>query len=192
MLENLKFTLFTVVVLTLLGLFGYWAITTIKSGSEFQASKNLQQLQAKNDDLTKQIAKLTNQLNDAELQLANTNTTPTTTKNTTPVKTSTPATPPNTQPTKSTTYKNQSLINELQKLITDKISMKLNSSGTRVGTVQNFLNIYNKTSNKIDNNYGASTLKAVVVFQKSQGLTANGLASSSTFTQMINWLKKQG
>jgi peptidoglycan hydrolase-like protein with peptidoglycan-binding domain len=70
--------------------------------------------------------------------------------------------------------------------------MKLSSSGTRVGTVQNFLNLYNKTSNKIDNDYGASTVKSVAAFQKAQGLTADGQAGSSTFSKMISWLKKQG
>ncbi|PIR68691.1 hypothetical protein COU48_02755 [Candidatus Nomurabacteria bacterium CG10_big_fil_rev_8_21_14_0_10_03_31_7] len=70
--------------------------------------------------------------------------------------------------------------------------MKLKSIGTRVGTVQNFLNVYNKTSNKIDNSYGASTQKAVASFQKTQGMTADGEAGPSTFSKMIDWLKKQG
>ncbi|MDE2031162.1 MAG: peptidoglycan-binding protein [Patescibacteria group bacterium] len=70
--------------------------------------------------------------------------------------------------------------------------MKLKSTGSRVGTVQNFLNIYNNTSSKVDNDYGASTQKAVMAFQKDQGLSADGQAGSSTFAKMISWLKKQG
>ncbi|MBU0999326.1 peptidoglycan-binding protein [Patescibacteria group bacterium] len=70
--------------------------------------------------------------------------------------------------------------------------MKLKSRGTRVGTVQNFLNIYNNTSDKVDNDYGTSTQKAVTAFQKDQGLNADGEAGSGTFNKMISWLKKQG
>ena len=70
--------------------------------------------------------------------------------------------------------------------------MKLKSTGTRVGTVQNFLNLYNKTSNKIDNDYGASTVASVALFQKAQGLTSDGQAGASTFNKMISWLEKQG
>ena len=57
--------------------------------------------------------------------------------------------------------------------------------------MQNFLNIYNNTSNKIDNDYGANLKKTVTDFQKSEGVTADGEAGASTFNKMIDWLKKQ-
>ncbi|PIZ53219.1 hypothetical protein COY25_03820 [Candidatus Uhrbacteria bacterium CG_4_10_14_0_2_um_filter_41_7] len=69
--------------------------------------------------------------------------------------------------------------------------MKAKSSGTIVGVVQEFLNIYNKTSNRIDNDYGPGTQKAVTAFQKAQGITADGEAGPGTFRKMIDWLKKQ-
>ena len=69
--------------------------------------------------------------------------------------------------------------------------MKLKSKGTRVGTVQEFLNIYNNTSKKVDNDYGAGTKTDVVNFQKKEGLTADGEAGPTTFVKMIDWLKKQ-
>ena len=187
-MDNLKFALFSIVVLALVGLGGYWAIATIKSGTEFDASQKVQELQQTNDGLTKQVADLTSQLNTAQAQIASL----------TPISTSTPTTKPTSSKstgistTQPTTYKNQSLINALQKLITANVSMKLGSTGTRVGTVQNFLNVYNNTSNKIDNDYGASTQKAVAAFQTDQGLSADGQAGSSTFSQMISWLKQQG
>lgn len=187
MIEKLKFALYSIVVLVLLGLIGYWAVTTIQSGSEFVARQEVQQLQKENEDLTKQVADLTDQLNTLQSQLSSN---PTSTQTPAPVVSTPTPTKPTT--TKTTTYKNQSLINALQQLVTDNVFMKLGSSGTRVGTVQNFLNLYSKTSNKIDNDYGASTVKAVAVFQKAQGLTADGQAGSSTFSKMISWLKKQG
>ena len=82
------------------------------------------------------------------------------------------------------------LANELQKLVDKKIVLKLKSSGSAVGTVQKFLNLYNKTSNKVDNDYGLTTVNAVKAFQKSQGLSVTGQCGESTYKKMISWLKK--
>jgi murein L,D-transpeptidase YcbB/YkuD len=188
MIDKLKFALFSIIVLALVGVLGYWAVMTIKSGSQFAATQKIGELQQQNEDLIKQVADLTQELNDSQTQVANLTPVPTqiVTPPTTPIKPSTPTS------TTSTTYKNQTLINQLQQLITDNINMKLKSTGTRVGTVQNFLNLYNNASNKIDNDYGASTVKAITAFQKAQGLTADGQAGASTFNKMIGWLEKQG
>jgi murein L,D-transpeptidase YcbB/YkuD len=186
MKDTLKFILFSIVVLSLLGLLGYWAVSTLQSGDNFATNQKVQQLQKENNDLTKQVATLTDQINTLQSQIAPTNPAPV-------VQNPTPTTPTtSTPPTKTTTYKNQSLINDLQNLVTNNVSMKLKSTGTRVGTVQKFLNVYNNTSNKIDNDYGASTQTAVAAFQKAEGLSADGQAGPSTFSQMIAWLEKQG
>ncbi|MDR3519900.1 MAG: peptidoglycan-binding protein [Candidatus Pacebacteria bacterium] len=188
MLDTLKFVFFSIVALALFGLLGYWAVSHLQSGPEFAANQEIQQLKQENDALTKQVADLTSQLNTAQ-SLSQPAVPAQTTQNTEPA--STPAASMQI-PTQPTTYKYQSLVDKLQQLITANISMKLKSAGTRVGTVQDFLNIYNNTSNKIDNSYGTSTEKAVAAFQKAQGLTADGQAGSGTFSEMINWLKQQG
>lgn len=158
-----------------MALIGYWAFMNLQTGGEHVSSQKISALEDENEDLKKQVEDLTSQV--AKL---------------TPV--SEVSSDVSVVDTKiaTTTYKNQTLINELQKLIDDKVFMKLKSKGTRVGTVQNFLNLYNKTSNKIDNDYGASVVKAVSVFQKAEGLTADGQAGAGTFQKMIDWLKKQG
>jgi peptidoglycan hydrolase-like protein with peptidoglycan-binding domain len=178
MMDNLKFIVFSIIILAVVGIIGYWAVVTIQSGGEFEKNQEIAQLKKENEDLTKQVANLTDKLD--TLAPAPDETTPVIQNPTTP-----------TTPTQPTTYKNQSLINELQALVTANVFMKLKSSGTRVGTVQKFLNIYNKTSNKIDNDYGISMVKAVSAFQKAQGLSADGQAGAGTFNKMIEWLKKQ-
>lgn len=80
------------------------------------------------------------------------------------------------------------LISQLQKLIDDVVLMKEGSRGTRVGTVQEFLNIYNKTSSGVDNDYGPGTKTKVAAFQKAVGLTADGQAGPDTYKKMIEWL----
>lgn len=189
-MDTIKFILFSTVVLVATGVLGYWAVTSIQSGSEHVTTEKLLKLQEENESLQKQVASLSSELDTYKPKSSASDEMEGVVEEA-PVKDPEPT---KTEPVKTTTttYKNQTLINELQKLVTDKVTMKLHSVGTRVGTVQKFLNLYNKTTNKIDNDYGASTVKAVTAFQKDQGLTASGECGASTFNKMIDWLKKQG
>jgi len=186
-MEKLKFILFSIVILALVGIIGYWSVVTLQSGSEFKTSQKIEDLTKENEDLKKQVANMTDELDTYKAKVADSVAPIVQEPTPEPVKVETPK-----PTTTKTTYKDQSLINELQKLVTDKVYMKLKSIGTRVGTVQNFLNLYNKTSNKVDNDYGETTKTRVAAFQKDQGLTADGEAGPTTFTKMITWLKKQG
>lgn len=183
-MDKLKFMLFSVVVLALLGLVGYWSVISLQSGTEFKTTQKIQQLQRENEDLIKQKTNLEAELSVAQSQIASTAKIVTN-----PLAQTTEE--PKASPT-PTTYKNQTLIDQLEKIVTNNVYLKLKSTGAQVGTLQNFLNVYNKTSNKVDNDYGASTQKAVSAFQKNHGLKADGQAGSGTFKQMIAWLKKQG
>jgi peptidoglycan hydrolase-like protein with peptidoglycan-binding domain len=83
------------------------------------------------------------------------------------------------------------LISRLQDLIDDVVLMKEGSRGTRVGTVQEFLNLYNDTTGGIDNDYGPGTKSKVAAFQKAEGLSADGQAGPNTYRAMIEWLNEQ-
>jgi murein L,D-transpeptidase YcbB/YkuD len=172
-MDKLKFTLFSIITLALVGIFGYWSVTTIQSGSEHVARKKIQQLEKENADLKKEVAKLASAIGALEL------------------KKETPEPAAEKQPEVPKVFKQQSLISELEKLASGNVFLELKSRGPAVGTVQNFLNIYNNTSNRADNDYGAGTKQAVAAFQKAVGLTADGEAGPSTFNKMIEWLKKQ-
>ena len=181
-MENFKFFIFSVFILILLGAGGYWAFSTIESGSSHVDVQRQEELENKNEELEKEITDLKRQISLLEQEkikepvLVDTQETPT-------ITTNTPTTTP------PVVLKYQTLINDLQKLVDGNIFLKSKSQGTAVGTVQKFLNIYNNTSNKIDNDYGPSTVTAIKNFQKAQGLTADGEAGSVTFKKMISWLK---
>jgi len=183
-MDKLRFFVFSVITLGVLGLFGYWAVMTLQSGSGHVSKQELKELKNTNQDLEQEVASLRSEL--AIYKPAEKKPEETIEDRETPAEIEVPTKPAN------TAYNNQTLIHELQKLITDKVGMKLKSRGTRVGTVQHFLNIYNNTSNQIDNDYGPSIKKAVAAFQKAEGLNADGEAGESTFIKMIDWLKKQG
>ena len=176
MLEQIKSILFLIVALVALALLGYWAVTSLQSGSEYKLNQHIEQLQNENDSLKKDIKSMTDELNVLRFQReAKTEIELVATEKMEPV-----------------IYKYQSLIDELQKLIQDNIFMKVGSRGTRVETVQKFLNIYNNKTTKIDNDYGAGTKNAVMAFQKAVGISSDGQAGAGTFSKMIDWLKKQG
>ena len=187
-MENFKFFIFSVIVLALLGFGGYWAFSTIESGSSHVDIQKQKELEAKNEELVKQVAELQRQVDLFETEkddLAQKEEAVAVIDTQEP-----PATTPTKNPTTTTTVsKNQTLINELQKLVDGNIFLKLKSQGVAVGTVQNFLNLYNKTSNKIDNDYGASTVTLVKNYQKAAGLTADGQTGPTTYKKMIIWLK---
>lgn len=174
-MEKLKFTLLAVVTLSIVGIVGYWSVMTIQSGSEHAETEMIEQLQKENGDLKLEVQKQKMELNTLKAALEEPK----------PTVTKTPEAP---APTVS---KYQTLINELQKIVDSKTVLKEKSKGDRVGTVQKFLNIYNNTSTKVDNDYGPGTVARVKDFQKDVGLTADGEAGTSTFNKMIEWLEKQ-
>ena len=171
-MEKLKFALFSIVTLGSLGILGYWAVASIQSGTEHAKEQKIEKLEKENTELKKEAEKLKRDLGTALARIKE-------------------LTPEVKKESEVVVYKHQTLINELQKLVDGKTLLKQKSNGPKVGTVQKFLNIYNDTTNKVDNSYGAGTAKSVAAFQKDSGLTANGEAGAGTFIKMIEWLKKQ-
>lgn len=184
--EDIKSTLFTIFVLGLLGFGGYWAFSTMESGSSHIDSQKVKELEEENRRLKEEASLLKSEISDFSSDVKDE---PVVNE----VKVEEKITDNVINPPKEIqSLKYQTLINELQKLITDNIYMKKGSQGSRVGTVQKFLNIYNNTSNRVDNDYGASTEIAIKNFQKTEGLGVDGQAGPGTFKKMIDWLKKQG
>ena len=202
-MDDIKSIIFGIIILGLLGLGGYWAFSTMESGSSHIDSQKLKTLEKENQDLKDEVSKLNSEVSTLTLskdEQASSNEINSVSADanvyskvgtTIPTKTVTPAKTATTKTSLTTISKNQTLINDLQKLVNGNIYLKKGSTGTQVGTVQKFLNIYNKTSNKIDNDYGNTTITLVKNFQKAQGLTADGNAGSGTFKKMISWLKSQ-
>lgn len=180
-MENFKFAIISIIILAGLGLLGYWAFTTLEPGDVSVYRQKIKALEERNDELESELAEVKSELGalqaEQEIELVQNE----------PAVEEQEGTPP-----PAPTYKYQSLINDLQKLIIDNVYMKVGSKGTRVGTVQKFLNLYNKTSKPVDNDYGAGTKTDVTNFQKAVGITADGETGPTTYRKMVEWLKKQG
>src|SRR3989338_4212099 len=172
--ENFKFILFSFIVLIIVAFLGYWAFFTIEPGDVHVAKQKQEELEQRNEELEKEVEELKDEI--ASLQPA---------PGQVPEETTEESVKPSTS-----FLKYQKLIDDLQKLIDDKVFMKEKSRGTRVGTVQTFLNIYFNTIKRVDNDFGKTTKADLISFQKAVGLTADGEAGPTTFTKMIEWLEK--
>jgi murein L,D-transpeptidase YcbB/YkuD len=196
-LENLKFSIVSVLVILLFLGAGYWAFSSIESGTSHIDLQKQKTLEQKIKELTDENYQLKRQLGLLEEKNQEDNLAEIEAKNQEVEKLAgesaqTASEPTNQTPSSNTqtkTYKYQSLIDEIQNLINKGVFLKLKSQGASVGTVQKFLNLYNNTNNKIDNDYGPGTVTAVKNFQKAQGLTVDGEAGPGTFKKMISWLK---
>lgn len=98
---------------------------------------------------------------------------------------------PNPAPAPDTANNSQyaDLLEGFDDLISNNIIMQRGSRGTRVGVVQDFLNIYFGTDLLVDNDYGPGTEGRVEDFQEAEGLTADGQAGPSTYRKMVEWLE---
>jgi murein L,D-transpeptidase YcbB/YkuD len=183
-MENFKFTLSSILIIGLLCVAGYWAFSTIESGSSHVDNQKLKELENKNKNLEKELIDLKKEISlleadKEEAKIAEEKVE----QEVLADKIVEPTTP------EVVVSKYQTLINELQKLASGKIYLQNKSQGPAVGTVQKFLNIYNNTSAKVDNDYGTSTGTAIKAFQKAQGLTVDGETGPNTYLKMISWLK---
>ena len=179
-MENIKFGLFSIIILALLVFVGFWAFKNMESGSSHLVNQELKSLKQENTDLKEEIKNLNNKITILESES-------TPEKVVVEQKEEVVAEKP--KPTEEVVYKNQDLINELQKLVDDNIYMKKGSKGPRVGVIQKFLNIYNNTSTRVDNDYGPGLETLVKKFQTAEKLTADGQVGPNTYKRMIDWLK---
>lgn len=169
--ETLKVNILIVIFFGAVGFAGYWGVTS---------------LQVNPDEFDTKTTDVRPTVSNGMVNNSNTNQTssPETPAPVTPVS-ATPSAPPSSQ------GQNTELKTALQKLITDNVLMKRGSRGTRVGTVQEFLNLYNGTDSTVDNDYGPTTENQVRAFQRSEGLTADGQTGPNTYRKMIEWLDKR-
>lgn len=190
-MDNLKFIIFSIIILSLIGLAGFWAVSSIESGSEHVYNQDFNELKNKNESLEKQIASLEreNDLLKTDKEAVLEENSSNSNKAEEPVVASNTFSVNTQASTDTVTYKYQSLINELQKLVDSNAYLKLKSQGAQVGIVQKFLNIYKPNSVKVDNDYGPTTVTLVKDYQKAQKLTTDGEVGVGTLKNMINWLK---
>jgi len=183
-MENFRFILISIIVLVLLAFAGYWSFSTIESGSDHRDNQKLQDLTEENENLKDQISDREDEIISLQSKIEKLGQDIQGQEKLTETEVKSPE-------TIVITSKYQSLINDLQQLVNGNVYLKKGSKGVQVGVVQKFLNVYNGTANKIDNDFGSNMETAIKKFQKDQGLTSDGEIGSNTFRKMIDWLKKQ-
>jgi murein L,D-transpeptidase YcbB/YkuD len=163
-----KFQFIAAIFFIALGAVGHWAFSSLDFGKAREVVvedvQNLEEAAQDINDITDSLADLTQEIEDNAVPAEEVQT---------PTETPNP---------------HEDLIADLEELISDEVYMKSGSSGTRVGTVQKFLNVFNNTSGGVDNDFGPGTESKVRAFQREVGITADGQPGPATYQKMIDWL----
>lgn len=171
-MNEFKFQLSSALLVVILGLGVFWAFTHLEKGVPTQEDRVI----VMNDEDVS--------FEDENIPLAPDEIIVEPTKPAEEVK------PEPTESTKTLIAEEKELRDALERLITDNIYMKNGSRGTRVGTVQKFLNYYFETNKTIDNDYGPGTITDVKKFQQQEGIDADGFAGPGTYKKMIEIIEK--
>ncbi|MCA9352592.1 peptidoglycan-binding protein [Patescibacteria group bacterium] len=175
-MNELKYQITQIVFLILLGIGAYWALTSLDSGVQYtreQIIEDEQQVSVPDEmvnAVNNETVLVVDESSEEEVE---------------PVETTTSQ--PEEQPQVST---HQTLIDALQKMVDDNVTMDSGSSGTRVGTVQKFLDIYftDKTIS-VDNDFGPTTKNLVKEFQQKELNGGDGRVGPNTLKAMIGYLE---
>ena len=90
----------------------------------------------------------------------------------------------------SSTNINQELVSSLERLQESNIILSSGSSGSRVGIVQEFLDVYFSDRDiTVDNDYGPTTTRLVREFQTTELTGGDGRVGPNTLRAMIQWLE---
>ena len=81
------------------------------------------------------------------------------------------------------------LISDLENLVSRGVVLGPGNNGASVGTIQEFLNVYNDTSGGVDNDFGPTTRSRVEAFQEDAGISVDGGVGRGTLGAMIEWLE---
>lgn len=172
-MNELKYQITQIIFLILLGLGGYWALTSLDSGVSYTRDQIVEDVQVATVP-DEQV----NAVNNETILVVDE----------TPSE-SNPESQP--EPEKPTVSDHQDLIDSLQKLVDDNVSMDSGANGSRVGTVQKFLEIYfSDRTVSIDNDFGPTTKGLVKEFQQKELNGGDGRVGPNTLKAMIEYLKK--
>lgn len=173
-MNEFKFQITSIALVAVLAFSAYWSFTKISNGTVYRKSE---------------LVSLENQGVSVDTESSSASETPTDQEKNTTIDVKETAVPA-VETSKDLSADEKALVQKLEALIEDDIYMKRGSYGTRVGTVQKFLNIYFDQNKNADNDYGPGTLEDVKKFQSKEGLNADGQAGPNTYKKMIEVLKK--
>lgn len=180
-MNELKYQITQILFLILLGFGAYWSFTHLDNGISYGRDE----IVTINNDVSPPDETLN--------VIDNENVTPVDLEN---ISEATPVLSPAVSVTEASPEKpiavtsNIALISELQKIVEANIIMESGSSGSRVGTVQEFLDLYfeNRDISK-DNDYGPGTTRLVREFQTKELNGGDGRVGPNTLKAMIKWLE---
>jgi murein L,D-transpeptidase YcbB/YkuD len=176
-MNEVKYQITQLVFLVLLGLAAYWALTNLDTGVTYTRDQMIDDVEIAD---TLETTDDGNQVNQENVL----------TPNTSPV-----VDEPLSEPVVESNSTNQdtqtALIESLQKLADDNVSLNSGANGESVASVQQFLDIYftDKTVS-VDKDFGPTTKGLVEEFQQKELNGGDGRIGPNTLKAMVSYLKK--
>lgn len=173
-MNELKYQITQIIFLVLLGLGAYWALTSLDSGVQYSRESIVETQEEATPIADEQVNAVNN-----ETVL---------TVDETPSEEST-ETEPEPEPEQESSA-NEDLIAALEELIDDNVTMDSGAGGSRVGTVQEFLDFYFEDRTvSIDNDFGPTTKGLVREFQQAELNGGDGRVGPNTLRAMVEYLE---
>lgn len=181
-MENLKFTVTSSIMVLVIAAVGFLAYMALEKGDESGLKQQVRELKAqlalKQDEITeleRQVALLSVDLEGQQEIVAEQEEITEEDKQEETIET-----PSNTE---------SELLTALKSLKSRGVILEPGDSGSSVGTIQKFLNVYNNTSGGVDNDFGPGTRAKVEDFQSGEGIGVDGGVGPGTLSTMIEWLE---
>lgn len=180
-MENLKFTVTSSIMVLVIAAIGFLAYMALEKGDESGLKQQVRELKEQLVEKDEKVTELERQIASLSVDLEGQ-------KEIVAEQETVVATKVETKP-EPTTSSDSDLLTALKSLKSKGVVLEPGNSGSSVGTVQKFLNVYNNTSGGVDNDFGPGTRNKVESFQSKEKLTPDGGVGSGTLSAMIKWLE---
>ena len=180
-MNELKYQITQILFLVLLGFGAYWAFTHLDDGITYTRDEIVTVMENNQapDEIINVIENENIVSNELEITSGESN-------QNIPVDTNSM----NQGQIESSTNINQELVSSLERLQESNIILSSGSSGSRVGIVQEFLDVYFSDRDiTVDNDYGPTTTRLVREFQTTELTGGDGRVGPNTLRAMIQWLE---
>ena len=181
-MENLKFTVTSLIMVLVIAAIGFLAYMALERGDESGLKQQVRELKQQVDEKDETIVELERQIASLSVDLEGQQEIVAEQEEAEQEESEV-----SNEPSSSS---HADLLAALQNLKSRGVVLEPGNSGSSVGTIQKFLNVYNNTSGGVDNDFGPGTRGKVENFQANEGLTVDGGVGPGTLGEMIDWLSE--
>ena len=181
-MENLKFTVTSSIMVFVIAAVGFLAYMALEKGDESGLKQQVRELKAQLVEKQEEVTELERQVALLSVDLEG--------QQEIVAEQEEAAEQQTESSTETSSGSDSELLTALKSLKSRGVVLEPGDSGSSVGTIQKFLNVYNNTSGGVDNDFGPGTRGKVENFQANEGIGVDGGVGPGTLSAMIKWLEE--